>query len=157
MSPIFARVLSEVNRAAAAADEANAARALLLAEPVGFRRRTLLKAIAADIEHAYTGVERAFLVIAAEIDESVPRGMDWHEQLCRQMFIALDGIRPAVLEASLRDVIDELRGFRHRVRNLYGADLDEAKTLDKIPAAQTAIADVRAAVEALRRHFEERE
>ena len=156
MNPIFARALSELDRAAAAIEEADAARSLLAAESESFRRRVLLKAIAADIEHAYTGIERAFLVVASDIDDSVPRGMGWHEQLCRQMYLALEGIRPAVLPPSTRSMIDELRGFRHRVRNLYGADLDQRKTLEKVPVAQAALEEVRAAMDALRRYFEER-
>ena len=99
--------LSELNRAAAAADEANAARALLLAEPVGFRRLTLLKAIAADIEHAYTGVERAFLVIAAEIDESVPLFCEYEAKLKHPEIMKRHGLSERDIDRLLNFVGDK--------------------------------------------------
>lgn len=39
------------------------------------------------------------------------------------MALDIPGIRPALLPAELRDPLDVLRRFRHRVRHAYGEDL----------------------------------
>lgn len=91
-----------------------------------------------DLDSVYVGLERAFRLIAAEIDDSVPKGENWHEQLCAQMFLPVAGLRDAVLGSALRPGLDDLRAFRRRARNLYGAEINEKLVLEK-PAAALAL------------------
>lgn len=46
-------------------------------------------------------------------------GADWHRDLLLQMSAAIDGVRPPVISQETRFCLDESRGFRHGVRNLY--------------------------------------
>ena len=57
------------------------------------------------------GLEHLFEKIAALVDESIPTGSNWHQELLRQMNIEVPGVRPAVISAELRTALEEYRGF----------------------------------------------
>ena len=147
MSPLFAEIAAALDRAAAEADRARRA-ALRLS-----RRRAdalgqwiHLTAVASGIEHTCSGMEQAFKIIAAEIDGAVPTGEDWHARLCALMFTPVPGRRPAVLPAALRPDLDDLRAFRHRVRNLYGSELMTSVVKQKAARAPGIVTKVRRAL-----------
>lgn len=75
----------------------------------------------------YNGIERIFERIAAELNGGVPNSPHWHQQLVADMALAIPDLRPAVIDASLRDRLAEYRGFRHLFRNLYGSLLDDER------------------------------
>jgi hypothetical protein len=50
-----------------------------------------------------------------------------------------------VLPAALRRDLDDLRAFRHRVRNLYGSELLAAVVMEKAARAPAIMAQVRRA------------
>jgi hypothetical protein len=62
------------------------------------------------------------------------------------MFMPVPGCRPAVLPDALRSDLDDLRAFRHRVRNLYGSELIAAVVTDKAARAPKIVAAVRRAL-----------
>ena len=107
-----------------------------------------LTAVASGIEHSYSGLEQAFKIIAAEIDGAVPTAEDWQARLCALMFTPVPGRRPAVLPTALRADLDDLRAFRHRVRNLYGSELNAAVVREKAARAPEVVARVRRALRA---------
>jgi hypothetical protein len=149
MRPLFAEVAATLDRAAAEADRAKrAAGRLTRGRADALRQWIHVTAIASGIEHAYSGMEQAFKIIAAEIDGAVPTGDDWHARLCALMFTPIPGRRPAVLPASLRSELDDLRAFRHRVRNLYGSELITSVVREKAARAPRTVARVRRAVRA---------
>lgn len=76
-------------------------------------------AVALNLHAFYTGVERVLEAIAREVDEAVPVGPEWHRDLLLQMAAELPGRRPAVLARETWLGLDDYRGFRHLVRNLY--------------------------------------
>lgn len=78
-----------------------------------------LDGVALNLHGFYAGVERIFEDIARNLDEAVPTGADWHRDLLLQMSAAIDGVRPAVIRQETRFCLDEYRGFRHVVRNVY--------------------------------------
>lgn len=82
-----------------------------------------LDGVALNLHGFYAGVERIFEDIARNLDETVPTGPDWHRDLLLQMSAAIDGVRPAVISQETRFCLDEYRGFRHVVRNVYTFNL----------------------------------
>ncbi|MEC9490686.1 MAG: hypothetical protein UMU04_07025 [Halanaerobiales bacterium] len=81
----------------------------------------------------YSGLEKIFIKIAEEIDESAPDGSSWHKELLDQMALNIRKIRPAVISKETRDILDEYRAFRHIVRNVYAFNYspDKIKILIK--------------------------
>ena len=149
MSPLFAEIDAVLGKAAA---EAGRARRASVRRPRG-RADALdewirLTAVASGLEHVYSGMEKAFKIIAAEIDGAVPTGEDWHARLCALMFTPVPGRRPAVLPGKLRPDLDDLRAFRHRVRNFYGSELMASVVKEKATGAPATVAKVRRALRA---------
>jgi hypothetical protein len=79
--------------------------------------------VALNLHGFYGGVERIFEDIARSVDQSIPGGPEWHRDLLLQMANELASIRPAVITPDTRHCLDEYRGFRHLVRNVYTFNL----------------------------------
>jgi hypothetical protein len=92
-----------------------------------------LDSVALNLHGFYSGVERIFEKIASSIDGSVPSGLNWHQELLNQMAVEVPRIRPAVISVELKGSLEESRGFRHVVRNVYTYRLapDKLKPLVK--------------------------
>ncbi|MBW2035743.1 MAG: hypothetical protein JRI94_19630 [Deltaproteobacteria bacterium] len=86
-----------------------------------------LDGVALNLHSFYSGLEHVFEKIASLVDESIPTGANWHQELLRQMNIEVPGVRPAVISAELRTELEEYRGFRHIVRNVYTYQLNPEK------------------------------
>lgn len=82
---------------------------------------------ALNIHSFYAGLERIFKLIAEEIDESLPQGKSWHHNLLKQMATEIEKVRPAVISDDTLNGLDEYRGFRHIVRNIYTFQLSEKR------------------------------
>jgi len=90
-----------------------------------------LDSIALNLHGFYSGCERIFTQIAESIDGELPRGEDWHRLLLEQMRKEIVHVRPAIISAKIGELLDELRRFRHVVRNVYTHHLDP-KRLEKL-------------------------
>ena len=86
-----------------------------------------LDGVALNLHGFYSGVERIFALIAENLDDSMPQGENWHALLLEQMTRIVMNVRPAVISKSVRRQLDEYRGFRHIVRNVYTYHLDPLK------------------------------
>ena len=86
-----------------------------------------LDSVALNLHGFYSGLERIFEKIAASVDGSVPAGANWHKELLNQMSMEIAGIRPAVISSDLKHKLEEYRGFRHVVRNVYTYHLNPEK------------------------------
>ncbi|WP_326997439.1 hypothetical protein WH8501_20555 [Crocosphaera watsonii WH 8501] len=64
-----------------------------------------------------------FLSAESGLDESLPKGENWHEQLLRQMADIGGYNRPPLWQGSLLLELDEYRKFRHLVRHNYQVKL----------------------------------
>ena len=84
----------------------------------------LVDAAALNLHGFYAGLERMFVAVAGRVDGSLPQGPNWHQELLQQMAADIPDVRPAVLDADLAVRLDEYRGFRHVVRNVYAQRLD---------------------------------
>ncbi|MBC7075236.1 MAG: hypothetical protein H5T98_04045 [Syntrophomonadaceae bacterium] len=83
-----------------------------------------LDSAALNLHDFYSGLERVFRHIAADVDQSIPGGPEWHRDLLRQMGIALSQVRPLVLSPNTVTGLDEYLRFRHVVRNVYAFKFD---------------------------------
>lgn len=86
-----------------------------------------LDGIALNLHGFYSGVERLFERIAVLVDDKMPQGANWHQLLLQQMAQEVRGVRPAVISDEIRQDLDEYRGFRHIVRNVYAYKFDVAR------------------------------
>ncbi len=75
--------------------------------------------VALNLHGFYSGVERIFEDIARTVDGNIPSGPDWHMGILVQMSTEVADLRPPVISENLRYMLDEYRGFRHVVRNIY--------------------------------------
>lgn len=83
--------------------------------------------VALNLHGFYSGLERIFERIALAVDGSVPSGVNWHRELLTQMAIEIPDVRPAVISSELEGNLEEYRGFRHVVRNVYTYRLNPEK------------------------------
>lgn len=82
-----------------------------------------LDSVALNLHGVYSGLERLFELIARHVDGEVPNSATWHRDLLHSMACDVEGIRPAVIDSSTAIRLDELRRFRHLVRNVYAVHL----------------------------------
>ena len=87
----------------------------------------LLRAVGSVLHDFYVAAENVFEVVARELDEHLPEGIDWHMQLLRQMSVSVRDVRPALLSKSTLQLLDKYRSFRHVFRNVYGFSLDATR------------------------------
>jgi len=87
-------------------------------------------AIALNLHGFYTGVERIFIAIAQNIDLWQPNREQWHRELLEQMSVDIPAVRPRIISESTRDKLDELRRFRHVVRNIYAYRLETKRVIE---------------------------
>lgn len=101
-------------------------------------------AAALNLHDFYAGLERIFESIARQVDQSMPEGPHWHEDLLDQMASSISSTRPAVLSADLRRRLDSYRGFRHVVRNVYTKDFDPeqmSSLIRRLPSVRENVID----------------
>lgn len=83
--------------------------------------------VALNLHGFYAGTEHVLEDIARTVDESVPNGAGWHQDLLQQMSAEVLTVRPPVLSRVTRNSLDEYRGFRHVVRNVYTFNLNPTR------------------------------
>jgi DNA gyrase/topoisomerase IV subunit A len=86
-----------------------------------------LDSVALNLHSFYTALERVFELIATTIDQEKPQGENWHQELLRQMAVEIEFVRPVVISKDTRNSLDEYRGFRHIVRNVYSFNLSAVR------------------------------
>lgn len=86
-----------------------------------------LDGVALNLHGFYAGIERIFEDVARTLEKDMPRGSGWHQDLLLQMAAEIDAIRPPVIKTETRNCLDEYRGFRHVVRNVYTFNLQMSR------------------------------
>lgn len=86
-----------------------------------------LDSVALNLHAFYSGLERIFEKLASTIDRTVPSAANWHQELLTQMQTEIPTVRPAVISSQLKESLEEYRGFRHVVRNVYTYHLKPEK------------------------------
>lgn len=80
--------------------------------------------IAYHLHNLYNAFENIFQNIAAVFENSVDDVGRWHAQLLERMQLDVMPVRPAVIDDTAYDALDELRRFRHLFRHAYRMKLD---------------------------------
>jgi len=62
-----------------------------------------LDSVALNLHDFYNGLERIFERIAENIDEIKPEGLNWHQEILRQMAMEIPKVRPAVISQDLAE------------------------------------------------------
>jgi len=88
--------------------------------------------IALHLQGFYTTIEQMLEAIAAAFSERLPAGANWHQNLLLQMSIPIPDLRPAVISQETRQKLDEYRGFRHVVRNVYTLNLRPSRVRELV-------------------------
>lgn len=78
------------------------------------------------LHNIYNLIENSFYRIARHFENNLDQE-SWHKDLLYRMTLAIEGIRPAILDSETADKLDELRSFRHVFRNMYRKRLDPEK------------------------------
>jgi hypothetical protein len=86
-----------------------------------------LNPVTFNLHSLYTGLERVFDLIAAELDGGALGGERWRAELLRQMTLDLPGARPPVISRPTAEQLDDYRRFRHVIRNIYTTNLDPSR------------------------------
>ncbi|MEM9907059.1 MAG: nucleotidyltransferase domain-containing protein [Cyanobacteria bacterium P01_D01_bin.44] len=113
--------------------------------------------LAAYIEDFYSGCERLAERVAVTLDDGLPDGRNWHEQLLRQMAEPGSQGRPPLWERSLLLDLDGYRRFRHRARHLYNLDLDGQRVVGFAQQVPTVFSQVQQAVKAFSEWLEKQD
>lgn len=66
-------------------------------------------------------------MIAVDLDGVALGGEPWHAELLSQVELEVPSLRPAVITSESRQRLDEYRRFRHRLRNIYAANLNASQ------------------------------
>jgi hypothetical protein len=103
-----------------------------------------LDGVALNLHGCYGGLERIFELIAATVDRRKPRGENWHHALLVQMTEEIAGVRPAVISQTTFHRLNEYRGFRHVVRNVYTYNFEAAKIQKLVTDLPGTLEQVRA-------------
>jgi hypothetical protein len=78
-----------------------------------------LDSVVLNLHGFYSGIEKLFELIAGKIDKNIPSSKTWHRDLLQKMAKEVPNVRPAVINSCWLPKLDELRRFRHLVRNVY--------------------------------------
>lgn len=79
------------------------------------------------LHNLYNAFENIFQNIATTFENNLDDAARWHTQLLQRMRLDVTPIRPAVIDDTTYDALDELRRFRHIFRHSYDLQLDFAR------------------------------
>jgi hypothetical protein len=118
-----------------------------LAEALADRYRSslddgYLDGVALNLHAFYSAIEKIFEDIGRTVEAGVPSGPDWHRDLLIQMSAEIPGTRPPVISRQTRLVLDEFRGFRYVVRNIYTFNLHPDRVLELTGRAHGCLSSV---------------
>lgn len=78
-----------------------------------------IKAIAGSLHSIYSGYENIIERIIRVIDGDVPGGKDYHLMLLKRALNPIENVRPPIISTETFRLLDELRTYRHKFRNIY--------------------------------------
>ena len=102
--------------------------------------------VANRLHNLYTGLEHIFVRIAKTIDDGVPAGGSWHQELLREMAQGTSQ-RPPVIDDELRRKLLQFLRFRHFYRSGYGVDTKWEAMTDLVQGFDVVLTDSVEAIE----------
>lgn len=106
--------------------------------------RLYLDSVALGLHNFYSGLERLFEKVAKVVDGSLPSGANWHQLVLEQMSLEIPQQRPALISEQSRKALEEYRGLRHVVRNVYAFQLEPEKLRLLVEAAPSVFTQIKA-------------
>ena len=103
------------------------------------------RALASYVDDFYSGIERICERVAVTLDGDLPTGEQRHRTLLYQMGRSRDD-RPPLFSQNLLSDTDEYRRFRHRLRHIYGYELEPARVITLARKAISLSEEIREAV-----------
>ena len=103
------------------------------------------RALASYVDDFYSGIERICERVAVTLEGDLPTGEQWHRTLLYQMGQPR-AERPPLFSQNLLSATDEYRRFRHRLRHIYGYELEPARVVALAQKAISLSEDIRKAV-----------
>jgi hypothetical protein len=79
------------------------------------------------LHNIYNALENSFDQTSRSFENHIKDLARWHQELLHKMFLDIHPVRPALLPMSLKPLLDDLRGFRHRFRHSYDYPLDAVR------------------------------
>lgn len=79
------------------------------------------------LHNLYNAFESIFWHVARAFENQLDETQGWHAELLRRMRLDLRPLRPALIDGEAYAKLDELRGFRHVFRSIYGGELDPVR------------------------------
>ncbi|CAG0941631.1 hypothetical protein ANRL1_00616 [Anaerolineae bacterium] len=104
------------------------------------------RALATYLDDLYKGCERICERVAVALDGGLPQEERSHQALLGQMGEPGGAGRPPLFSGSLLLDLDEYRRFRHRVRHIYGYELEAERVLELTQGAEALVARIKTAV-----------
>jgi hypothetical protein len=86
-----------------------------------------LAAAAYCLHNIYNALENSFEQISRTFENHVVDVTHWHKELLEKMFLDMSPVRPRIFPRELRQVLNDLRGFRHLFRHAYDFQLDSRR------------------------------
>jgi hypothetical protein len=139
----YAALAARIRQALADLEKVTARAEMLYAQAQRSGDDGYLDGVALNLHGFYGGVERIFEDVARTVEHSVPSGPEWHRDLLMQMADEVTALRPAVITAEARLCLDEYRGFRHVVRNVYTFSLRPTRVRDLVEMLRACFESVR--------------
>jgi len=123
MNPPYAALIGRIQQSLVDLERVVTRAELLLNKAKANNDDGYLDGVALNLHGFYTGVEVILEDVARNLEGTIPTGPNWHQELLLQMSAELGTIRPSVIRRETRYCLDEYRGFRHIVRNVYTFNL----------------------------------
>lgn len=139
-SPLISEIESERRDLANLVEEMEKLKNGLDEEP----SRIELRAAGSILHDYYTGLEKIFRLIAVEVGGNLPSGEEWHKRLLDRMAVEIEGVRPPVIDSSLKERLGEYLRFRHLFRHIYGFELNWKRCeplIRELPEIATELSD----------------
>jgi predicted nucleotidyltransferase len=114
-----------------------------------------IRALASYVEDFYKGCERICERVAVALDDGLPQGERWHQVLLGRMGERGGKGRPVLFDGSLLLELDEYRRFRHRIRHVYGYELEAERVFTLAQGVKPVLEQVEAAVATFNTWLEE--
>ena len=103
------------------------------------------RALASYVDDFYSGIERICERVAVTLDGGLPTGEQWHRTLLYQMGQPRAD-RPPLFSQNLLSTTDEYRRFRHRLRHIYGYELESTRVVTLAQKSIPLFEEIRTAV-----------
>lgn len=81
------------------------------------------------MHNLYSAFEDLFKTVAHHFENHISDKGGWHKELLQRMAKDIPGVRPAPITAQMREMLEDLRGFRHVFRHAYLDELDPERVL----------------------------